>query len=339
MAMIGAAAAQGKAPPEAALTLLDHVARSSPLAPEPYLVRGATQQAAGNFAAAEDAFEAARLRDPRNGAARFFLAQRYLSSGRADQGIDELAAFSRVVPEAGEAVIGLLGDFARQPGAARPVARFLRMRPSYEAGVMDRLLPDLANTDAMLAIARAMPRSSPPPPWQGSLVTRLLAAGDYARARLAWRQFTGRDAGTFLFNPGFAPLDAPPPFNWTLASNEAGMVDARPEGGIDFIFYGRSENVFASQTLLLPPGRYRLTIPVTIEKQGGASRWDIFCNNVPTPILNLPLAVDTGSAASATFVVPRDCPVQALSLRGIPDETGAGFRGKLGPLKLEKVPS
>src|SRR3954453_22116689 len=77
---------------------LDEAATRSPLAPEPFLVRGVQAQLAGDGQTAEKAFEAAQWRDPRSLPAAYFLADRYVRSGDAVRGLRQLGALARLSP-------------------------------------------------------------------------------------------------------------------------------------------------------------------------------------------------------------------------------------------------
>jgi hypothetical protein len=88
MAEIGGIAASGKtAVPESTLRRVTLGSIAAPLAVEPFLIKGALAQAGGRSDQAERLFVEARARDPRSAAARYFLAERYLASGRAGDGL------------------------------------------------------------------------------------------------------------------------------------------------------------------------------------------------------------------------------------------------------------
>ena len=86
MAEIGAAAGAGKVPAPMTIARSQAAARRAPLAVEPFLIEGAMAQSGQRPDRAERLFVEAARRDPRSAAARFFLAQLYLSSGRPMRG-------------------------------------------------------------------------------------------------------------------------------------------------------------------------------------------------------------------------------------------------------------
>ena len=99
MGEIGARARRGQSLTPAILSQVDQIARLAPLAPEPFLIKGALAQVQGKQEHAEQLFTAARARDPRSVAARYFLADRYLRSGRTGQALAEIAALSQLFPQ------------------------------------------------------------------------------------------------------------------------------------------------------------------------------------------------------------------------------------------------
>src|SRR5215210_2049870 len=78
MAQVGALAARGQPPSPAIFTRMEEVARKAPLAPEPFLVKGAVARVQGRNDVAERLFAQALARDPRSEAVRYLLADLYL---------------------------------------------------------------------------------------------------------------------------------------------------------------------------------------------------------------------------------------------------------------------
>lgn len=102
------------------------------------------------------------------------------------------------------------------------------------------------------------------------------------------------------------------------------------------LYYGRGNATLASQLLLLPPGAYRLSVPVSGTPAQRSLAWTVSCMRGGKKLMELEL----GSSATAqrTFEVPAaDCPAQSLELKGraqdMPQETDV----RIGPLTLERV--
>src|SRR5687767_4284441 len=221
MAEIGARAARGQTPPAGTLRGVETIANKVPLAVEPFLVEGAMAQVEGRDDHAERLFLAARMRDPRSAAARYFLADRYLRTMRVAPALDEIAALSRLYIEARAQFGPALATFATMPGGVPQLRRFFRTSPELEPFVLEHLANDAKNADLVLALWGRRPTDPDalPPEWQGLLVRKLIEQGQYARAYATWRLVAGidRGAGT-IFNPGFRKMPAPPPFNWDFSA-------------------------------------------------------------------------------------------------------------------------
>ena len=90
----------------------------APLAPEPFLVRGVQAQLSGEQQLALRSFLAARQRNPRGIAARYFLADHYLKVGETGPGLNEISALARLVPQSLPTVAPYLAAYAKTPSAA-----------------------------------------------------------------------------------------------------------------------------------------------------------------------------------------------------------------------------
>ena len=343
MGEIGRLAGAGEpASPQAIARAMD-AAKSAPLAIEPFLIKGAVATAAGKPTV--HLFAEAKRRDPRSAAARYFLAQYYLATGRIAEGLAEAAMLARVVPGGGDALVPGLAAYARSPGAVDHLRRVLEGDPALAEQVLVLLARDAANTDLVLALAgdRAGPAARPAPAWHGVLIGALVARGDYARAHGIWRRFSGvTGPRALLFNPAFSASDAPPPFNWTLSSGEFGVAEAMPPGGVQIIYYGRSNGEFASQLLLLEPGTYQLAMQVAREGSAGSPSglaWSVECASGAWALLSLPLGGAPGAARplSGRFTVPANCPAQRLRLVGTAGDMSASEQARIAALRLDRV--
>jgi hypothetical protein len=126
LAKVGAMAAAGKPVDPPLLHQLLAASAKAPLAPEPFLVRGVEAQLAGDQSTALRAFLAARHRNPRTIAARYFLADHYLRAGQTGPGLAEISALARLVPQSLPSVAPFLAAYARSPGAAAQVKAMVR---------------------------------------------------------------------------------------------------------------------------------------------------------------------------------------------------------------------
>jgi hypothetical protein len=319
MAEIGAHADRGQTPPPGILHDVEAIARKAPLAAEPFLIEGALAQVEGRQDRAERLFLAARLRDPRSAAARYFLADRYLRTTRVAPALAEIAALSRLYVEARAQFGPALATFAKMPGGVPQLRRFFRTSPELEPFVLAHLATDARNADLVLALwgRRAVDSKAPPPDWQGILIRRLIDQGHFAKAYASWRLFAGvdRGAGT-IFNPGFRKMAAPPPFNWDFSAT-GGVVEPAAGDRLQVIFYGRQDAVLAEQVLMLAPGRYQLGMDISGPLgDGGELAWTLGCLPKYDVIFRLPIT-RTGRIGGK-FGIAQNCPVQSLRLTALP---------------------
>jgi len=306
----------------------------SPLSPEPFLVRGVEALLEGNQTLAERAFLEARQRDPRSVAARYFLADHYLKTGDTQRGLGEISALARLVPQSLRNVAPYLAAFARNTGGAKHVKAMLHHHPELEPVLLRTLATQAEDADLIIYLwsGRGGERAKP---WQQRLVRSLIADGQYAKAYSVWARFTTKPAQPgVLHDADFASTDTPPPFGWTLASGAAGVAEPEGQGRLHILYYGREDLVLASQTLMLRPGRYSLSMRV----QGAAAAaetlsWRIRCLPSSEQVSEISLAgAGQGGALTATFTVPPvGCTAQQLELLGnapeIPEQTDLTISG------------
>ena len=342
MAEIGRRAGAGQPASPQSIERAMRAATRAPLAIEPFLIQGAVETAAGK--PAEQLFVEAKRRDPRSAAARYFLAQYYLGTGRIAAGLAETAVLSRVVPGGGAALVPGLAQYARSPGAVANLRRVFAGNPALAEQVLVLLARDAANADLGMALAaRAAAPGAPAPAWHGPLLGALVERGDYRRAYELWRRLSGVSGPRgALFNSEFTASTAPPPFNWALASGEFGVAEAISPDGLQIIYYGRANGEFASQTLLLEPGDYVLEMQVEREGDAAAASglgWYVDCALGSRRLLALPLGGAPGAARplAGRFTVPAACPAQRLRLIGTARDFSKSEQAKVRGLRLDKV--
>lgn len=334
MAEIGASARRGEGLSPATVRQVEEIAERSPLAAEPFLINGAVAQARGDEVRAERLFEEARSRDPRSEAARYFLADRYLRSGRTAAALSEMAVFAKLVPTALVQFAPALAQFAHTPGVVPQMRHFFQSSPEFEPLVLSHLAADVRNADLILALASSGGRQQP---WQAQIVGALVEQGQFERAHAVWKKIAGiKGSAAGIFNPQFENIDAPPPFNWTFATS-GGVAEPDANGRLQVIYYGREDAGLARQLLLLGPGQYRLGMEVNGQPgDGSAVAWSTTCLPGKQVIFNLPLKHGQRAIAGA-FVVPQRCPAQLLELIGSIGEFPQSIDFTIGKLQLIKA--
>ena len=341
MGEIGIAAAAGQAASPATLARAMQAARRGPLLTGPYLIKGAEALSRGNTVKAEALFREARRRDPRSAAARYFLAQHYLLSGRPREGLAEAAVLTRLVKGGDSALVPGLVQYAREPGAVPHLRRMFAANPVLGGLVLEVLARDASNASLVVELAGDVARSdkAAAPAWQAQLLASLIARGDYAKAHALWLRISGLPArAPGLFNPQFARLAAPAPFNWTFASGRFGFAEPTA-GRLEVTYYGRDDAEFASQLLLLPPGAYELKMQVKRDGTGrepSLLRWTLTCQPGGRQLLNLSFAQakEPAGMLAGRFTVPADCPAQRLALNATAREFATSEQATISNLQL-----
>lgn len=177
---IAASSGAGRPIPAATFELVERAARNATLHPQPFIVAGIRAQVAGRTEAAERAFEAARLRDPRSLPARYFLATIKLQRGDVD-GLRDVAALVRLLPGSGTTLVPYLGELARQPSARAPMREMFRNNPSIEKAVLSSLASDPANVNLVISLGGTLDPAKGP--WLKTAIETLVAKKQYRRGR------------------------------------------------------------------------------------------------------------------------------------------------------------
>ncbi|HEY0014611.1 MAG TPA: hypothetical protein VGB79_17345 [Allosphingosinicella sp.] len=334
----------GRVPPEARRESLAALSRA-PLAEDPFLIAGLSAIEAGRAREGEALLEEARRRNPRLRAARLFLLDRYLRTGRMDEAGQEVVALRRLVPGVAEALAPQLSQMVRDERTGASLIRLLGRDPGLQQAVLSNLAQSGADPDLILRIAGSAPAAAPTPaglPWQRQLLGLLIERGDLTRAVRLWRRFSGLPAGPdgkAVYDGRFQHLPGADPFNWALYQGSAGVSERSRAPALDVQYFGRETVDLASQMMVLRPGRYRLRFRVEGSAKGDDSRlaWRVFCRgNNAAPIMDLTLR-DVGAAAremAGEFTVPASCNGQWLRLQGIAGEFPGTQTASIGDVSV-----
>lgn len=322
------------------------VAHDRPLAAEPFVFAGLRALQAGNLAGAERAFLEARRRNPRQRLARLMMVGVYLSQNKVAEGSSEIAAVVRLVPRAGEVLVPELARLALDPRAADAVVEAVGADPLM-GQVLERLAAQGAQPEVLMRLAARQPRlpSGAFAPWQERLVRRLTETGDVVRARSLWLRFVGAgDRRPLVYDANFAGAAGPPPFNWSLVSSNVGVAERVRGPALEAQFFGRVAGQLATQLLMLPPGRYRLSFQAEGSANGQGSRlaWQVVCREGGAPLLDLPIrdVNYTPRDFAGEFAVPASgCAAQWLQLVGIAAEFPSTQTARITGLALRPAGS
>ena len=336
LSQVGETAAAGRPVDRALVDRLVSAFAKAPLAPQPFLVRGVEAQVAGDRALAERAYLAARQRDPRGVAPRYFLADLYLKSGRADLGLTEIGALARLVPQSLPGVAPYLAAYARTPSASPKVKRMLESHPQLEQVLLSELANDPDNAELIISLWSGR-GGEEARPWQGRLLNQLVEAGRFNEARVVWARFTGISAERDqLFDPEFLAT-ALPPFGWTLTSGASGIAEPEAGGRLHALYYGRDDLTLAAQLMTLPPGRYRLSMDIAkVTPESKSLSWTVHCLPASRRIASVRL--DRSGPVEALLAIPSaGCPAQRLELSGRASEFPDRADIRISRLRLQRA--
>ena len=193
MGEIGARAARGQPLTPAILNQVEQIASKAPLAPEPFLIKGALAQVEQRQEYAEQLFTAAHARDPRSVAARYFLADRYVRSGRTARPWPKSPHCPNCFPKAWSGSGQPWRNFAQTAGAVPQLRRLFQSSPQLEPVVLSALANDARNAKLVLALWGRRQGSADPATaeWQAKLVGKLVEQGQFGSAYAIWRLVAG----------------------------------------------------------------------------------------------------------------------------------------------------
>lgn len=132
-------------------------------------------------------------------------------------------------------------------------------------------------------------------------------------------------------------------FDWRVGEDNrlgAAILNDAGRGIIDFVVPPQLGGVLASQTQLLPPGRYRLTgrSKGLAQPQSAQPYWAMVCSdNRELGRVAVPNSDIMGGQFEGAFTVPQNCPVQTLHLVARSSANIAGVSGQIIDVRLDSV--
>lgn len=332
---IGQAGARGQRPDDALVARLIDVSKRAPLLAEPLLVGAVAADQVGDRAKAERLLLAARQRNPRLPAVRYFLSDRYRRDGREAQALAELAVLLKVQPQRQMTLLPYFSRLAADPRNKRAVQEMIAANPDFGRQLLSAVAGENAPPSLVLELSSILPPHPDDHVWQTSLIDAAIRRGDYTNARKIWRVVTGNDrSSTILYDPEFDDRKAPAPFNWTFAAGPDGVAEPQGKGRLSLLYFGRNPIQMANQVLTLPEGRFRLRW-----KANGPSEdtnelgWQLMC---------LPSGETLGEAPLGArvwhFSIGSGCKAQRLVLHAVPGDIPRKHNVDLSGLRLEQLP-
>jgi len=326
------------------LVAVQHAAMAAPLDARGYLILGHQQLLDAMPQRALATLEAGQRLDPRHRLIHLLLLDRYLRTARYANAATQFSVLARLMGGAQPAIATAMAQMIVTPETRDAVRRTLRTDPGLERAVLVSLARSNTSPATVFELASPIARAEARQTnsWGPVLVNRLIDQAHYATARSVWQKIYGISAAQAaipIINPDFRKVPATPPFDWIITASGLGAADLQ-NGRMSVEYYGRDSGDLATQLLVLRPGRYRYAFTVDPGKTDATSRlfWSLACGSPKKPE-GLRMNVGIVPAAKprrivADLVIPSDCPVQTLTLRGEADDFPAPIAVELSDLDL-----
>ena len=302
----------------------------APLLEDPFTLTGLDLLIRKDNRGAKRFLDHALARNPRSRIARLFMLEVDLRAGAVARAAQDMAILSRLLPDVQKVFVPELARLARDPQTSLALQRTLRSDPRLLNQVLQHLAANGARPELVLRLAGnpILPVTDlDPVDWRQTLLSAMVARGDVMRAYRLWSIFSGvksANARPGVYDGDFRGSAGLPPFDWNFASSEMGAAERDRTGGLQVEYYGRTAGDLASQLVVLPAGRYRISFHAEGDLSSPQHRliWRMQCLGSNTQLFEFPLAGITyaGRTLAGDFSVPAHCPAQWLKLVGDPTE-------------------
>lgn len=278
-------------------------------------------------------WHAAALLRPADVEALAWLADDAIARGDFAEALNHCDALLRVSPAQARNLFPILAEWLQTGASTVALARTLERRPPWRRSFMEYLGRKGVESSlyTLARVVQTLRRSAAPvePGEARDLVNRLVHDGDFERAYLLWRSVAPplRASASMLYNGDLEMPTSGAAFDWTLRS-APGVAVAVEDGGLAHgkvlrLRFGgaRVDEIGVAQTLLLPPGGYRVSGKVRSQDLISARglEWRVHCLTRPSRLVAVaPVALERDhdwSDFSLDLDVPvNECPAQLLQL-------------------------
>ncbi|UZK69019.1 hypothetical protein OKW76_13450 [Sphingomonas sp. S1-29] len=310
--------------------------RSAPGNAAPAMLAGLAASADGDAARARVLMTIARNRDPRADIARYWLLDHHIRRGDYRAALAEVGPAMRLRPGTREPILALVAALLDDPRGADAVRSALATDPDWRGEFFAGRAGAGSDPLALLALLTRLPRARDPvaaDTEQRAVLRAAVEQHHYAAAHRAWRSFVPaahRRASTTPYDPNFAGLPGPLPFNWTTGDNAAGEATIAPvpdlpeAGAMTLAFHGATPAVLTEQLVLAAPGPATLSLRSRMTGADPVGRIvaRVRCAHDDMLLAEMPLATVGGPIQrfAASFAVPPRCNAVRLQFVGEPGE-------------------
>lgn len=296
-----------------------------PLDPTALTYLGLAADKKGEVARAQSLMTLAVRSDGRALRARLWLMDRALRTRDYRSAIDHFDRLVWVGPTGTTGLIDAMTAIVRDPASHAPLARKLATNPQWRGSFLYALNKQGVSPDVIYQLTPQDSARTQVLFEQSALLQSLLKNGEYERAYLAWINFLPEASLKKLgpvYDPQFDKLPGPLPFNWQVTDGGEGSSEFSKPHGLTVSYLGTGPAALTEQTLLLSPGRYRLSVVASGADENNQLAWTVTCAGAGE-LQKLPLSglKDAPQRYTTQFDVPADkCGAQRLALMGSPTE-------------------
>ncbi|QDZ06974.1 hypothetical protein FPZ24_05335 [Sphingomonas panacisoli] len=309
---------------------------------------GLSAALAGNNSVANNWFAYSERLSRRDLPTQLYLLEKAVNDGNVKEALRHYDIALRSANDSGTSLLfPILRNATSDPLIRRELAQTLRGKPIWSSGFLVDLVrngPDYSAAAELLLDAR---RGGLPiePDLDETLLGNLVARGETASAWQYYKSIHPAAARVLIRNGTFKSVGAAStPFDWQLVPGSGVSVElgaGQDDRGLDYRLSPTVVATVARQTLLLPPGRYRLDSVLREASQmlKSGPYWELKCGDERSlASLEMGGPIENSKKFSIDFTVPPKCETQSLALtvRASDDVQGAtGLVDSVSVMRLQ----
>lgn len=283
-------------------------------------------------------FNYAQVLSRRNLNSHLWAIEEAVTRGDIQEALRHYDMALRTSPRASELLLPNLVASIGEPKIRTGLLKLLSKRPSWEPKFLAAAAADTRDPDAVMVlfdegVDNGLPISTD---MRNKLVSAAVRNGDYFKA---WSYYAKSRRGVDRRrsrDPKFTfETYARAPFDWVPSrdSRFSTAILSEQKGGVfDFFVPPGNSGLLLKQLQLLPQGIYRLTGGTKgIEQpQRSLPYWTLRCvHGQELGRVNVPSSHIDNGRFEGTFIVPKGCPVQTLSLMARSSDQIGGISGQI----------
>jgi len=316
-----------------------------PLNPDAQAYLALVAAAKGDTPRARALMELALRSDGRSVRPRLWLIDHALRHRDYPTAVALLDRLITVIPSRRAQTVAAMAAIVRDPASHPAITKMLATNPVWREDFLYAVNQQGMPPDAIFRLTAQNSAKASALFEQSALLQTLLKNHEYERAYLAWINFlpeTSLKQVGAIYDTEFANLAGPAPFNWQLLNSPDGSAEFRAPRGLTASYLGAAPATLAQQTILLSPGRYRLSTIASGRDEYNQLAWVIACERGGDPVVTTRLLKlsDGRQKYSSMFQIPASgCEAQQLALTGTPGEFPRTADAQIDAVHIEPVTS